>query len=201
MASPNKTAGIIVLAQQEVLNGNTVKSPVQDVATKFAATLFLWHGFRAATANTNPQRFIIEVSSQESGDNDWAALQTITTKTGTPADEDLDAAEAAGDTVLEVTLTAGFAEGDLVLVDDNSDATQSEWRTVKSVVLDTSVTITQGLEFAKGIGDDLFGNAEVFVVQLDLLAIKRIRVTYMNEGATAPATVVKVEMITADTIA
>jgi hypothetical protein len=161
----------------------------------------MYAGFIQAAANTNPGSFIVQVSGASSGDEDWVDVATFTlSETGTPADEGMTATEASGETVLAVTLTAGFAALDDIYILDASVLAASEWAKIEQIVTDTTIDITDGLTTGKDSADTIFGSAERFSVYLDLTAVGRLRVIFMHEGGTGADMHVKAMMVTGDSI-
>ena len=202
MAAYTQTIGTSLVAHQEVTHPATVKGSVVSVATKLQTKIHLFHGFIQAAANTNPPSWLVQVSGETSGDEDWVTLVEIPiSETGTPADEQLDASEGAGVTSIAVTLTAGFAAGDEIYIRDAGTAADGEWALIQEIVTDTSVELMDGLTNAKDSSDFIFGSAQKDVVTLDCATINRVRVISMHEGAAGADTVIKADMTTADTFA
>ena len=200
MANPSLTQGIEIIPHQEVTNPDTVIGTVIDVQTKFSGTLYLLHAPVQATANTNPGSFLIQLSPLGTGVEHWTTLQTLPTKAGTPADELLDAAEPAAEKVIAVTLTAGFVAGDIVYLEDKVTLANSEWHRLQEIVTDVSINLIDGLTNAKAIGDEAFGQAEMFIVQVDLLSAGRLRVVFQHEGAVAADSHIYGTITTTDSI-
>lgn len=199
MATYSKTQGTVVLAHQLATNPTTIISAAQDVSSKISCTLFLFHGFIEAAANTDPQKWYVQASAAASGNEDWANLLDYTIdETGTPAREALTGAEA--DDTLAVASTTGFAAGDTVYIEDSGTLADGEWGQVESIVTDTTIDLIDTLTAAKDAAD-FVNAAQIFVAQIDLSAIGRLRVIYANEGATAADSHIKATMVTADSIA
>lgn len=200
MSTPDKTVGTSLITHQHVTNPATVVGSAVDTLTSIRATVFLFHGFTdAATANTDPQKWLIQGSAQTSGNEDWITLKTVNiTFAGTITTEALTATEAAGVKVLAVADEAEYVSGDGVYILDAGTATDSEWALVEQVVVNTSVDIIDGLTTGKDSSDFLFDNPQTEVVYIELEGINRIRIVYMNEGATAANTAIKANMTTLD---
>lgn len=199
MAAPTKTIGTSLFTHQAVTNPAVVESTEIDVSTTIWCTIFLYHAFIEATANTNPQTWLIQVSDQTSGDEDWLTIQEIPiSETGTPADETLDNNESAAATVIELTLTAGFVSRDEVYF-HHVTLGSGEWALIASIVTDTSITLVDGLTNAQPTTSVVRGSAQKDMVTLNLTTHNRLRVLYFNDGGTASNTHIKATLTTWDT--
>jgi len=193
----SKEGGISILDHQAVTHPNTVKGEDVDVRTLDAATIVCFHAPVEAVPNTNPGKFLIQVSGVNSGDVDWATVAEHVANTGTPATENMNPI-GSGHTTFTVASTAGFAAGDMLYLQDISDVVGGEWEQCKSIVVDASISIIDGLSTAKDTGDVAWNNAEVFITQLDLAAIVRVRVIFQHEGTAGANAHVKVLMTVGD---
>lgn len=201
MASPSKTQGIDILSHQLVTHPSSVYGSVQDVSTKFAATIFMYAGFIQSASNSDPGSFIIQFSAASSGNEDWVDIAKFTIgETGTPEIENLTATEAAGETVLAVASTAGFAVLDNIYIEDVSTLANSEWAKIQEIDSNVSVTLTDGLTVGKDTSDNIYGSAERFLMHIDLLSVGRLRVIFMHEGSTGADMHVKAMMVTGDSV-
>ena len=200
MAAPTQTIGTSVLSHQAVAQGATVVSSAINVATKIRGSLFLFHALVEQTANTNPQKWIIQTSGETSGDEDWITIQEIPISfTGTPGGEVLTATEPIGETVIAVAATTGFVQGAELYV-ENDVLASGEWATVDGIVGNTSVDLLSGLTNEQtAAASFLFSDAQKDIVTLDLTTHNRIRVIYQNEGATAVNAQIKATLTTWDT--
>jgi hypothetical protein len=155
----------------------------------------VYHAFNeSAAANTNGQAILIQTSMSTSGNLDWlTAVQHDPVEGLTPADEVVTTSSAAGLDLAEVAATAGFASEGLIYVRDTVLA-DSEWALVEEIVTNTLITFIDGLTNAHAdTTTSLFASAEKFSSVVSLKGIERIRLVYMNEGATAANTHVKAE--------
>lgn len=200
MATITKTAAISLLSHQAITHPDTVKGNSTDVSTKLAATVACYHASVEATANTNPGSFYIQVSGTDSGDEDWFSVAAFTAQATTADTENMTASEPQGETVLAVASTTGFVAGDLLYIQDTGTLADSEWGRCKEIVANTSIDLIDGLTNAKDSSDVIWNDAEIFVAQIDLTAIKRLRVVFQHEGATGANVHVKALMITGDSI-
>lgn len=200
MATITKTQGTAILAHQAVTHPDTVKGSAQDVSTKFAATIVCFHASVEATANTNAGLFLIQVSAASSGDEDWATIASFQVTVSTADTEAMIATEPLGETVLAVASTAGFVAGDLLYVQDTGTLTDSEWARCQEIVTNTSINLIDGLTTGKDSADVIWNDADIFVAQIDLTAVGRLRVVFQHEGATGANSHVKALMVTGDSV-
>ncbi len=201
MATIAKTAGIAVLAQQAITHPDTVKGSAQDVSTKLAATILMFHAGIEEAANTNPGSFHVQVSGSAAGDEDWVTVAQFTAAVQTFVTDPLTATEPVGETVIAVAATVGFVAGGLCYVQDDDVLAQSEWHRIQEIVTNTSVNLIDGLVHEKTNSHWIWNLAEVFVCSLDLTAISRLRVIFQHEGAAGANVHVKALMVTGDSIA
>ncbi len=199
MAQYSQTIGTSLISHQAATNPATVKGSAQNVSGKIRVALFLFHALVEATANTDAQKWLIQASGESSGDEDWVTIAEVPIKeTGTPATEALTATEPGGETTMAVASTTGFEAGDYIYLEDTGTLGDSEWALVQEIVLNTSIVLMDGLTNGKDSSDVAWGSAEMQVVELDVAAFNRIRVIYMNEGATAANAHIKATMTSAD---
>lgn len=201
MATISKTQGTAILTHQVVTHPDTVKGSAQDVSTKLAATLFLFHASIEAAANTNPGRFLVQVSGSSSGDEDWATVHEFDATISTADTEAMTATEAAGVTELAVAATAGFAANDILYIQDTGTLADSEWARCQEISTDAFIKLIDGLTNAKDNADVIWNDADIFLCQLDLTAVGRVRVVFQHEGAAGANCHVKGLMVTGDSIA
>lgn len=197
MAVINKTSNISVLSLQSVAANSVVISGIQDVSTKLAATLFIWWGRRAATAAGAGTNIRIEASAKDSGDDSWSTLYQFTTSFAAVEAEAVSGAVNAGTNVIPVASTANLTIGDYIYI-DNTTIANSEWHRIKSIVTNTSVTLEDNLTNAQ-TGATLYDGAEYYNAQLDLAAIKRLRLV-VDGASFTQAHAIKAIMVTGDSI-
>ena len=199
MATPTKTIQTALLALQSVASGAIVISTVLDVSTAFEAALGIRFGRRAATALTVPCYFRIEASFVASGDTNWIPLFTVASDTAAVEAEAATGTNNAGQAVVTVAATANLADGDFVFI-DNTTIANSEWKRIKSIVTNTSVTFEENLANAQSAGAaTLYDGANAWALVVPVLSVKRLRVVVDNSG-TGQAIAVEVTAITADSI-
>lgn len=197
MATITKTVGTSVLALQSVAASSVLLSSAVDVSTKLAGTLFIHFGRRAATAAGAGVNIRIEASAKSSGDGFWFPLAIFTTAFAASETEAVSGTVSSGANVITVASTTNLTIGDVIYI-DNGTIANSEWGRIKSIVSNTSVTIEDNLVNAQ-TSSNIYDLAEMYVCQLDLTSITRIRV--VADGASfTQAFAIEVLMVTGDSI-
>ncbi len=171
------------------------------MTTKFAATIVLFHASVEVTANTNPGRFLVQISGSSSGNEDWATIHEFDAITTTPNDETMTATEPIGETALTVASTGGFAANDILYIQDVGTVADGEWGRCREINTDTTIDLVDGLTNAKDSADHIWNDGDIFVTILDLTSVGRVRVVFQHEGATGANCHIKGLMITGDSIA
>jgi hypothetical protein len=195
MGSVSKTDGTSVLALQSVAASSVLISSALDVSTKFAASLFIHFGRRIATAAGAGVNLRVEASSKASGNGHWYPLAILTTDFQACEAEAVTGTVNAGATVITCASTTNLTAGDLIYI-DNGTIANSEWARIKSISVNVSVTIEDALTFAQ-TGATMYDRAEMYAVQLDLTAVKRIRL--VADGALyTQAFAIESTMVTGD---
>ena len=200
MATISKSYSV-ALAHQAVTHPDTVKGSALDVSTKLAMTLALFHASVEAAANTNPGKFLVQVSGAASGNEDWATILEFDATISTADTEAMTATEPVGESTLVVAATAGFAANDILYIQDASVVADGEWARCQEIVTNTSINLVDGLTNQKDSADAIWNDADVFVCQLDLTAVGRVRVVFQHEGAAGANCHVKGMAIYGDSIA
>ena len=190
----------VALAHQAVTHPNTVVGSALDVSTKLAATLLLFHASVEAAANTNPGKFLVQVSGASSGNEDWVTVYEFNATVSTADTEAMTDTEPVGETALAVASTAGFVANDLLYIQDTGTVADGEWARCREIVTDTSINIVDGLTNAKDSSDVIWNDADMFTCQLDLTSITRIRVIFQSEGATSVNCHIKAQAVFGDSI-
>lgn len=202
MATISKTQDIAILAHQAVTHPATVVGSAQDVTTKLAASIILFHASVEAAANTNPGRFLVQISGAASGNEDWATIYEFDATISTADSEGINATEPIGETALAVdAATAGFAANDILYIQDVGAVTDGEWGRCRKIVTNTTIDLVDGLTNEKDASDAIWNDADIFVCQLDLTAVGRVRVVFQHEGTAGVNCHVKGLMVTGDSIA
>lgn len=198
MASITKTQGIEIVETTLLIAGTVLISDVQDVSTKLAATIFIHFAKVDPNALTTGCEIRIEASAKATGDDQWFPIQTFRSSIAAPVQEQLTGTNNSGDTVLEMVSTTGFAAGQIVFIEASPDVSVSEWARINAVTLNTSVTLVDTLTLSQ-TGSELWSGAEMYVAQVDLTAIGRIRMV-ADASNTGRNVVVQAHMVTGDTI-
>ena len=197
MANLTKTQGTSLLSLQSVASNSVVISSAVDVSSKLAATVFIHFGRRATTALTEGMEFRVEASSQSSGDGHWYPLAAFKTNTTAAESEAVSGTVNSGTNVITVASTTNLVAGDVIFI-DNGTIGNSEWGRIKSISTNTSVTIEDNLVNAQ-TSAMIYDQAEMFVAQLDLSAIGRIRLVADGRN-TGQAVAVEAHLVTGDAI-
>lgn len=187
MARINKGNFITALAHQAATHPTTIVGSAIDVSNIQKVTLFLYHGYVEATADTNSGSFLVQMRPETGTGTEtehWLTHTTKTAGTTTPDTEVCAANEPAAETVLAVASTTGFAVGDKLYI-QNATLANSEWALLRKFAADTSITLVDGLTNAQSQTTSVIWNdANVWIVELDVTAISAIRVVWTHEGAT-----------------
>jgi hypothetical protein len=199
--TPVKTDSVEVLAHQAATHPTTIVGSAIDCRTKIAATVFLYHGYVEATADTNPGKFLVQVRP-DAGDGavleHWITVAELPAAGTTPDTEAMTATEPAAETVLAVASTAGFAVEDELYIQDTTTVADSEWAKLRTLATNTSLTLIDGLTNQKDSADVIWNDARKWVVPLDLNGVESFRVVWTHEGATGANGHVKALAITHD---
>ena len=202
MATISKTADIAILAHQAVTHPATVVGSPQDVGTKFAAKITLFHAaVEAAVENTNPGRFLVQTSASATGDEDWSTEYEFDATISTADTEAISGDEAAGQTVIGVADVASFVSRDKLYIQDTTVVIDGEWNFCSRVVAATSIDLVSGLTNAKDNADVVWNDADIFTCWMDLTAVTRLRVVFLHQGTAGANCHVKGLMVTGDSIA
>lgn len=200
-ATPNKTDSGSAISHQAATHPTTIVGSAVDCRTKRAATIFLYHGYVEAAADTNPGKFLVQIRP-DAGDGsvteNWVTVVELSAKGSTPDTEAFTATEPVGETTLACASTAGFAVEDELYLQDTGTLADSEWAKCKTFVANTNVQTIDGLTNQKDSSDVIWNDASKFVVTLDLNAVESFRVVWTHEGAAGANGHVKADYITYD---
>ncbi len=197
MATFSKTQGTSVLSLQSVAASTVLLGSAIDVSTKIAASIFIHFGRRVATASTAGARIRIEASSKSSADGHWYPLAMFETNFAAVESEAVSGTVNAGTNVITVASTTNLAANDIIYI-DNGTIANSEWGRIKSVSTNVSVTIEDNLVNAQ-TGATIYDGAEVFVANLNLQSVGRIRVVVDGSSFTQ-AFAIESHIVTTDSI-
>lgn len=182
------------VAQNAVREGATT-----DISGNYTTVLHIDMALTSATAHTGT-KIEVQVSSNDTGDEDWTTLTSLIGPDGTANPEALGGSEAAGQTVLEVASTTGLYDDDetrwIFILDDT--IADSEMCYLVSHVADTSVTVQDGTTNAHDASDTLYDIAQNYTVTVPI-EYERVRVmidnTYDSNGSTV-ATKTRISQVT-----
>lgn len=200
MATISKSYAV-ALAHQAVAHPATVVGSALDVSTKLAMTLALFHASVEAAANTNPGKFLVQVSGAASGNEDWATIYEFDATISTADTEAMTATEPIGETALAVAATAGFAANDVLYIQDAGTVADGEWARCREIATDATIDIVDGLTNQKDAADFIWNDADIFVCELELTSKARVRVIFQHEGAAGADCHIKAMAVYGDSIA
>lgn len=200
MATISKSYAV-ALAHQAVTHPATVVGSALDVSTKLGLTLLLFHASVEAAANTNPGKFLVQISGAASGNEDWATVMEFDATISTADTEAMTATEPIGETSLAVAATAGFVANDILYIQDAGVVADSEWARCREIVTDTTIDLVDGLTNAKDSSDVIWNDADIFTGQFDLTSVGRVRIVFQHEGAVGANCHIKAMVIYGDSIA
>lgn len=197
---PDKTDSVVVLAHQAATHPVTIVGSSIAALTKRAVTIFLYHTYVEATADTNPGKFKVQIRP-DAGDGSvnehWVTIAEFAVKGTTPDTEAMTATEPVGETTLAVASTTGFVAEDDLYVQHTSLAS-SEWAECQEVVTNTSILLLDGLTTEQTSSSVIWNDASRFVASFDLNANESYRVVWSHEGSTGANGHVKALAITHD---
>jgi hypothetical protein len=198
---PTKTDSVEIIAHQAAVHPTTISSSIINVATKRRVSLFLYHAYVEATADTNPGRFVVEVRPDDgasSTNENWVIKWQGRAKGTTPDTEAMTATEPVGETSLAVASTTGFAIEDLLYIQDTGTLADSEWGICKKFVANTNIQLLHGLTNQKDAADVIWNDASAWNIELDLDAHESFQVHWQHEGTTGANGHIKVLAIYQD---
>jgi hypothetical protein len=197
LADITKTVGTSVISLQSNAASTVLVSSVISFANKLAATLFIHFGRRAATAAGAGVNIRVEASSKASLDGHWYPVAIFTTAFAAAEGEAVTGTVASGQKVITCASTTNLAAGDIIYI-DNGTIANSEWHRIKSISANVSVTIEDNLLNAQ-TSATMYDTAEMYVCQLDLTAISRLRVV-IDGSLFTQACAIEIDMVSGDSI-
>lgn len=199
MATISKSYAV-ALAHQAVTHPATVVGSALDVSTKLAMTLALFHASVEAVANTNPGKFLVQISGAASGNEDWVTIYEFDATVSTADTEAMTATEPIGETSLAVASTTGFVVNDILYIQDTGVLADSEWGRCREITGTPTIDLVDGLTNQKDNADVIWNDADMFTCQLDLTSVGRVRVVFQHEGAAGANCHIKAQAIYGDSI-
>lgn len=193
-----KTIQAELLAITAIAAGAQQISSVIDVSTMYAGTIFIDHAMDSASPPAGSgTEYRIEVSEKATGNDAWTTISSVTAPVVTPVSIVTINTEAAASTLIECG-AAVPTKGDHVFF-KNATIGNSEWAKVASVA-SNQFTLQDGLTKEQAAGTYYNGGYK-WIITLDLLTIKRLRVVVNNNiGSTNQAIVSRIALITTDSI-
>lgn len=196
MANYTKTIQTALLSLQTVTASSGVTGTALDVPTALAAAVFIHFARKAATAAGAGANIRIEASSRASGEGHWYVVAPFTTQFAACTTTTVSGTEAAGQTAITLTSGTGFTAGEIIFF-LNGTLANSEWHRIRSVS-GATITLEDAIVNAQ-TSANVYDAAEMFVAQLDLSGIKRIRAV-VDTGLFTQDCVVEIDIITTDSI-
>ena len=197
VSTPTKTQNVTVFTLASTAASSVAISSDVDVSTIWGASFFIRFGRRSASAAGAGVNIRIEGSFASSGNNTWIPLAVFTTNFAACEAEAVSGTVNSGTNVITVASTTNLTAGDIIYI-DNGTIANSEWARIKSISANVSVTIEDNLVNAQ-TGATIYDSAEMYVAQLDLSSIGRIRVV-VDGSLFTQANTVEVKMVTLSSI-
>lgn len=198
MAAPTKTQGVVIAAMQALAGASQYISPPYDMRTKFGGLLTVRIGRQQIAALTVGYKVRVEVGGAAAADGNWTTLAPFQTAiaagygfaiTNNPC--------PIGTTVLTTIVTTSIAVGNYLLLLNPTPA-NCEFARVKAVVVNTSVTLEEGISKSQ-VGSTGYNSAESFVCQIPD-SVAYVRLVVDNLGNATQALVFMALLDTFDTI-
>lgn len=196
MAVINKTAGTSILDLQSNAGNNVLIGNTIDVSTKLAAKIALFFGRRSATAGGAGVNIRVEAAFNDAA-TIWRNIYTYTTTFAACESEAVSGTVNAGTNVVTVASTTNLTVGDYVFI-NNTTIGNSEWGRIKAISANTSITLEENLLNAQ-TGSTIYDLAEDFICDIDLIAVKKLRIVVDGSSFTQAHAVMAL-MITGDSI-
>lgn len=197
MATFSKTLGTLYPLASIAASSVSLGTPL-DVSTKMGGLVYVRFGRRSATAAGAGANIRLEASHSASADNSWYPFAIFTTAFAAAEAEAVSGTVAAGATAITVASTTNLTQGDLIFI-DNGTIGNSEWARIKSIVLNTSVTVEDALVNA-ATGCTLYDSAEIYAPVAIPEGASRIRCV-VDASAFTQACAVEARYSTIDGIA
>lgn len=159
MASSYAKTYATLFALASTAASTVATSSAVDLSTKLGGSVYIRFGRRSATAAGAGVNIRLEASFAASLDNSWFPWFVYTTAFAACEAEAVSGTVANGTNVITVASTTNLAAGDLIFI-DNTVIANSEWGRIKSVVLNTSVTIEDNLVNTQ-TGSTMYDTAEI----------------------------------------
>ena len=180
------------------LNAST--SGELDVSALLSGVLQIFAAPIGTTANASGMDIYVEVTGHATAHDQWIRVAEFKTSTIAASLVNVNASEAAGETEITVDGITGMDARDFIYIQDTTTIADSEWHRLMDAE-STSLFIEGGLQNAKDSSDDVFDQAFVAALPMDLAGVRRVRVTFNHRvSATGSTMHVLSLMSTADAI-
>ena len=200
MSTITKTDDVSVLSHQALTHPGSFVGSSIAVGDDLACTIHLYHANIEATANATGVSYALQTTPEASGNESWSTIVPFVTTTTAAVSEPPSGSEAASQTDIAVASTTGFSVGNIIYFQDAGTLADSEWGEVENVVSNTSIDLVDGITNAKDTADFIWTEAELYVIQLDLTAVSRLRIRVVHRAATGSNIHFKAIMTRADSI-
>ena len=156
-----------------------------DVRTMDRGTIWIYHSYIEAIANDPAVTYEIQLN-HDTGDSPefWATIVELGAQTGAVDTNALDDTAASGQAVVPLAATTNFAMGDIVYIRGDSVPGEGEWNAIASISAGVSITLRNNLTNSYASGDDVYNDANRWVVNVELAGASFLRVLCTNGDAT-----------------
>lgn len=178
----SKTTGITVLTlQKQTAAPRVVISDSIDVSTKMSMSFFIRLGRQTETAFTASVNVRVEASPDVSGDT-WipTSLSFSSALGSSVASQAVNGTCTAGQAVVAMADTTGFAVGDIVFI-ENTTLANSEFGRVAAVSTNVSITLERNLVNAQ-TGSTVYDQAELVQGTVNCESYSRLQVVVDGAG-------------------
>ena len=156
-----------------------------DVRTWDRGTIWIYHAYIEAAANDPPVTYQIQVNHNTSDVAEyWATVIELAAQTGACDTNALDDTATGGTSVVPLAATTDFAVGDVIYIRGDSVLGEGEWHGIASISSAVSITLDSALTSSYSTDDDVFNDANRWVVNVDLAGVSFLRVQCFNADAT-----------------
>ena len=156
-----------------------------DVRTWDRGTLWIYHAYIEAAANDPPVKYQIQVN-HDTGDipEYWATIIELAAQATACDTQALDDTATGGAKLVPLAATANLALGDIIYIRGDSVLGAGEWHEIAAIEANVSITTESNLTNTYATGDDVFNDANRWVVNVDLAGVSFLRVKCTNYDAT-----------------
>ena len=184
MANITKTAGVSILAWQQVANQASAASTITGLpATALGLGLTIHLARQSGTAFTAGWPNVrVEVSPKSSGDDAWAPITAYQMAAGASiVSTTLSSAVSASAATVSVTSATNIAAGDILFLGDPSSA---NWELIRvKSVSGTTITLEEACTYAHASGAAVYDQGEIWATYIDLSGFTRARVVVDNANS------------------